>query len=140
MVSALDIAREIGNDGDLARKAKVVAFNDLPGVPEGTAGRVAVVGGWDKWIRYHVLFDNGVGLSSINRGDLAPRKDYDAFVEKRRTAIESGAFDVVEADPSAEGGAAEAGGDAGGGAVVNGVEIPGHLLERSKSARERLGA
>jgi hypothetical protein len=137
MVTAEDIAREIGNDGDLKRKSKVVAFSDLPGVPEGTAGKVALVGGWDKWIRYHVLFDNGVTLGSINRELLAPAKQYDDLRTRRQQAIDSGVFDETEVAEATDGGST--GEAVAGGATVNGVEIPAHLLERSKSARERLG-
>jgi hypothetical protein len=134
------VAAEIGNDGVLKRKSKVRAFTPLPGVPEGTHGIVALVNGWDPWVRYHVLWDNGVGMGSINRPHLAPAKDYDDLVEKRREAIESGAFDETEADEAA---AAEGGDEAalGGEApVVNGVSIPPHLIERSAAARKRLGA
>lgn len=141
MVSAVDIAEKIGNDDILKRKSKVRAFEDLPGVPEGTRGLVALVGGWDKWIRYHVLFDNGVTLGSINREFLAPAKRYDDFKNRREEALESGAFDVVEAGDTdaadGDGAAAAAGGDA---PVVNGVTIPSYLIDRSKAARERLGA
>lgn len=137
-VPAADIAREIGNDGDLARKSKVVAFDDLPGVPEGTPGKVFLVGGWDKWIRYHVQFDNGVHIGSLNREHLAPAKKYDDYRARREEALASGVFDEPEVDEpeAAESGEGEA---AGGGATVNGVEVPAHLLERAKAARERLG-
>jgi hypothetical protein len=136
-VPAADIAREIGNDDVLKRRSKVVAFDDLPNVPEGTPGIVALVGGWDKWIRYHVLFDNGVTMGSINREHLAPVKKYDQYKTLRARALESGVFDEPEVDETA----AESSGEAvAGGATVNGVEIPAHLIERSKAARERLGA
>lgn len=138
-VPAADIAREIGNDGDLKRKSKVIAFDDLPGVPEGTKGKIALVGGWDRWIRYHVMFDNGVAIGSINREHLVPAKKYDEYKTLRTRALESGVFDEPEVDETeeAEGGGGDGGG--GGAAVVNGVEIPAHLIERSQSARKRLG-
>lgn len=140
-ISDADIAAEIGNDGDLKRKSKVAAFVDLPGVPEGTRGRVALVDGWDKWIRYTVLFDNGVDIGSLNRELLVPAKKYAEFDAKRTRALESGAFDEPDVDESASedggGDGAAVGADA---PVVNGVTIPGYLIERSKSARERLGA
>ena len=137
---AEDIAREIGNDDVLKRKSKIVAFIDLPGVPEGTKGLVALVGGWDKWIRYHVLFDNGVTLGSVNREFLAPVKRYDELRSRRRDVLDSGVLDEPEVDETAE--AEATGGDGGGGegATVNGVAIPAHLIERSKQARQRLGA
>lgn len=138
MVTALEIAREIGNDTDLKRKSKVVAFDDLPGVPEGTTGKIALVGGWDSWIRYYVLFDNGVEIGSINREHLAPVKAYQELKAKRAAALESGVFDAPEADEAAagEGGGS---GDGSGGTVVAGVQIPAHLVERSKAARARVG-
>lgn len=138
-VSAADIAREIGNDGELKRKSKVVAFDDLPGVPEGTAGKIALVGGWDKWIRYHVMFDNGVSIGSLNREHLAPAKKYDQYKTLRTKALESGVFDQPDVAESADAGGGEAAAGGGGGSTVNGIEIPAHLVERSKAARARLG-
>jgi hypothetical protein len=141
MVSALEIAQEIGNDHTLKRKSKVVAFEDLPGVPEGTRGRIALVGGWDKWIRYHVLFDNGVVLSSINRESLVPAKEYETFNTLRTRALESGVFDRAATAEAAGADGGGGGGDASSDSpVVNGVTIPAYLIERSKAARERLGA
>lgn len=134
------VAAEIGNVGDLKRRSKVRAFTPLPGVPEGTPGKVALVNGWDPWIRYHVMFDNGVSIGSLNREHLVPAKQYDEMVEKRRRAFESGAFDPVEETAAAESGGGEAAAGGGGDAVVNGVSIPQHLIERSAAARQRLGA
>lgn len=133
------IAEEIGNAGDLKRRSKVRAFTPLPGVPEGTEGRVVLVNGWDQWIRYHVMFDNGVNLGSINREHLVPAKQYDDMVAKRRHALESGAFDEGAAQEVAgeAGETAAVGGEA---VVVNGVSVPPHLIERSAAARARLGA
>ncbi len=141
-VHPAQVSEEIGNTGVLKRKSKVAAFIPLPGVPEGTVGKVALVGGWDPWIRYHVLFENGVALGSINREALVPAKEYDRFVELRRQAYEAGAFDEPEVDEEAEAAEGEGGGGGAGGdaPVVNGVTIPPYLIERSKAARERLGA
>jgi len=137
-IDALLVAEEIGNTGELKRKSKVRAFTPLPGVPEGTTGIVTLVNGWDPWIRYRVLWQNGVDLGAINREHLVPAKQYEEMVEKRRRAIESGAFDQAEVAGEA---AAEDSGTAaasGEGATVNGVAIPAHLLERSRAARQRL--
>jgi hypothetical protein len=46
-------------DTEYVRKDRVVAAEDLPGVPEGTGGRIVMVTGL-SWIRYRVAFDNGV--------------------------------------------------------------------------------
>ena len=135
------VAAEIGNVGELKRRSKVRAFYPLPGVPEGTPGIITLVNGWDPWVRYRVLFENGVDLGSINRPHLVPAKQYDEMVDKRRRAIESGVFDQPEVDETAAAETGDGGGGAaGGGATVNGVAIPQHLLDRSAAARQRLGA
>ncbi len=58
------------------RHAKVVATADLPRVPAGTPGRVLYVAGV-TWIRYHVLFENGESLSSLDATLLMGRDDWD---------------------------------------------------------------
>ncbi len=58
------------------RHAKVVAAVDLPHVPAGTPGRVLYVAGV-TWIRYHVLFDNGESLSSLDATQLTDRDEWD---------------------------------------------------------------
>ncbi len=52
-----------------ARRQRVQAAVDLPGVPAGTMGRVMSEAGL-TWIRYFVQFDNGVELSSIDAAKL----------------------------------------------------------------------
>lgn len=49
---------------------KVVAKVDLPGVPAGTPGKVTLKNGF-RWIRYRVLFSNGVDRGSLDRSQLA---------------------------------------------------------------------
>lgn len=58
-------------DTEYARKSKVVAAEDLAGVPEGTAGTVVMVGGL-SWIRYRVRFANGVELNLLDGKYLRP--------------------------------------------------------------------
>ena len=139
-VPAAEVAQALGNDDVLKRRSKVVAFSELPGVPEGTAGKIALVAGFDRWIRYTVLFDNGVVLGSINREHLAPAKRYEQYRVRRAELIESGAFEPKEEAEVAEAEGGEAAAAGAGDATVNGVAIPAHLIERSKKARERLGA
>src|SRR4051812_31627033 len=62
-------------DDQLRKKAKVVAVEDLRGVPAGTPGRVILVDGF-TWIRYWVRFDNGVDLGSISRPQLATADEW----------------------------------------------------------------
>lgn len=55
----------------LRRHQKVVAAVDLPGVPEGTKGKVTMVNGMGPWIRYRVIFENGVDRGAVLRHELA---------------------------------------------------------------------
>ena len=54
-------------------KSKVEAASDLPGVPEGTAGKILLVNGF-SWTRYYVQFDNGVSIGSLDGQYLRLRK------------------------------------------------------------------
>lgn len=54
----------------LRRGQKVRAAFDLPGIPKGTKGRVTLVNGLGPWIRYRVLFENGVDQGNMLRDDL----------------------------------------------------------------------
>jgi hypothetical protein len=120
----------------LARKERVVASADMPGIPAGTGGKVTIVEGF-TWVRYWVRFDNGVIRGSVNRANLARPAEW-AELQRRREAGE----DLVDATAGA------AAGDSGGaapeaaaeGVLVNGVAVPGYLIERSKTRRELLSA
>lgn len=115
----------------LKKGDKVVLTTDLRDVPEGTEGKVVLVVGL-SWIRYWVSFDNGVAVGSINRKHLATPAEW-----KRR--LEGG--DETETAAGDAGGDADAGGgDDGGGYMHAGVLVPQLLIDRSKAARERLGA
>lgn len=54
----------------LRRRQKVRAATDLVGVPAGTKGRVTLVNGLGPWIRYRVIFENGVDRGSLVREKL----------------------------------------------------------------------
>lgn len=120
--------------GEFRRGETVKTLDALPGVPQGTKGRVYLVDGF-AWTRYRVLFDNGVDVGSLDGAALARPNDYEAALTRREQAAEAAEAAVV---------ASEAGGEAegAGGAdkTVNGVVVPALLLERSKRARERLAA
>lgn len=62
---------------ELRRHDKVVATEDLPGVPAGTRGRVTLVNGF-AWIRYRVAFENGADIGSLDRSQLALAKEWEA--------------------------------------------------------------
>ncbi len=55
----------------LRRKDRVVASCELPGVPEGTPGRVMLANGFN-WLRYRVRFANGVELGDLDSRHIAP--------------------------------------------------------------------
>jgi hypothetical protein len=120
----------------LARKDRVVASVDMPGIPAGTNGVVTFVEGF-SWIRYWVRFENGVQRGSLNRKKLARPAEWHRIVERRALGIEDDADDAGDAAGEADGAAGEA---VAAGAEVNGVAIPAHLLERSKNRRTALGA
>lgn len=44
---------------------KVIAIADLPGVPNGTKGKVILANGMN-WRRYRILFDNGQELGHLD--------------------------------------------------------------------------
>ncbi len=52
-------------DTQFSHRDRVVAADDLPGVPKGTPGTVMMVTGL-KWIRYRVQFDNGIEYSLLD--------------------------------------------------------------------------
>jgi hypothetical protein len=65
------------DDGVFKRHQKVVATEDLPGVPAGPPGRVVFTNGL-TWVRYRVRFENGKELNLLDAKYLAPagkRKD-----------------------------------------------------------------
>jgi hypothetical protein len=110
---------------DLKRHAKVRAWVDLPGVPIGTPGKVLQVSGV-TWIRYRVLFDNGVQQGLLDGRHIVARKDFVPLDE--RVELEAVA-DEAEGDDD--------GAAATGGAADNEFGVPAHLLERSAAARAR---
>ena len=120
--------------GEFRRGETVKTLDPLPGVPQGTAGRVYLVDGF-AWTRYRVLFTNGVDVGSLDGSALALPRDYEAALQRRQAAAEAAESAAAATD---EGGEAAAAGGAD--KTVNGVVVPALLLERSKRARERLTA
>ena len=69
-------------DAPFRKGEKVVATVPLPGVPEGTKGKVKLVNGL-SWTRYWVFFENGVDLGSIDNSVLVRAKDWEAYKARR---------------------------------------------------------
>jgi hypothetical protein len=121
----------------LRPKERVVATVDMPGIPEGTAGKVIFPVGL-TWIRYWVRFDNGVVRGSLDRKKLARPKEWAELVRRREAGEDIG----VDASAAAAAGGGDGGAPAaaaGETVLVNGVAVPAHLIERSKARREFLG-
>lgn len=55
---------------------KVVAVEQLPGVPVGTAGKVTLKNGF-RWTRYRVYFENGEDIGSIDGSQLMLKKEWE---------------------------------------------------------------
>ena len=53
----------------LQRGDRVIAGDDVVGVPPGTPGRVDTVSGF-RWTRYRVQFENGVNVGSLDGSQL----------------------------------------------------------------------
>ena len=119
------------------RKGTTVRLiEDLPGVPEGTIGKVRQANGF-RWKRYWVRFD-GEMVGQISHSQLVPTKHWDTYLANVAAAEAAAAAQSAQAVSTA-GTAPSAGAAAAGGASVNGVAIPANLLARSAAARERLG-
>jgi hypothetical protein len=114
----------------LAPKTRVVATVDMKGVPRGTTGKVIFVQGL-SWIRYWVLFDNGMRVGTLDRSKLATLADWENKAGDSTEVVTVGAGGVA---------AASSAGDAGAGAGESIGGVPAHLLEKSKAARARWAA
>ena len=128
----------------LKRGERVRLVAGLPGVPEGTEGKVAMANGF-TWNRYWVRLVDGRVVGHIDHGDLVRTRDYERFLVARDREAEEAELAAQQASEAAEAAPSEGdgadGGDGGAGeAVVNGVAVPAYLLQRSADARTRLGA
>jgi hypothetical protein len=120
---------------EFRRGETVKTLDPLPGVPEGTQGRVYLVDGF-AWTRYRVLFANGIDVGSLDGTTLARPKDFEAALQRREQAAAAAEAAAQESEAASEAAAEGGGGDK----TVNGVVVPALLLDRSKRARERLSA
>jgi hypothetical protein len=123
--------------GDMLKvKEKVVAARHMPGIPEGTKGKVVMVAGFE-WIRYWVRFENGQVRGSIDRSKLARVKDW-ADIQARRARGEEDT-DAVAGPAAAVADDGDAAASSTESVTYAGVAIPGNLIERTKKRRELLG-
>ena len=114
----------------IRRHQKVVATVDLPGVPEGTLGKVRVANGF-AWYRYWVDFENGVELGHVDHGNLVRAGDWVRFQVERTEASLQVSEEVDDPDGDND--------DNGDEAAENRFGVPEYILERSRVARAHLG-
>ena len=126
------------------RNEIVLSTQDLPGVPARTRGKVKLVNGF-TWRRYWVFFENGVKIGSLDEDQLVRPADWQFYQKaKAKREAEAEAAALAAASPAAaatdEQSSPADGGDDDSPAARLRALVPPHLLERSASARARLGA
>ena len=124
------MATVLDHTSPIRRHQKVVATVDLPGVPEGTLGKVRVANGF-AWYRYWVNFENGVELGHVDHRNLVRAGDWVRFQVERAEASLHVTDEVDDPDDDD--------GDNGGETAKNRFGVPEYILERSRVARARLG-
>ena len=124
------MATALDRTSPIRRHQKVVATVDLPGVPEGTLGKVRVANGF-AWYRYWVDFENGVKLGHVDHGNLVRAGDWVRFQVERAEASLQVSEEVDDPDGDND--------DNGDEAAENRFGVPEYILERSREARARLG-
>ncbi len=111
--------------------AKVRATVDLPGVPAGTQGKVAMSNGL-TWLRYWVRFENGELVSHVNHDEIVISRAWDQFFLEKERAAEAAAAAAAGISSDDGGGGGSGGGD-------NAFGVPQYLIDRTKAALEKAG-
>ena len=125
------MAKTVDLSSRIKSGAIVKATDDLPGVPKGTKGKVAMSNGV-TWKRYWVRFENGELLSHVHHGDIVIARAWDQFFIEQERAAEAAAA-------AAAGITTDDGGGSGGGGGDNAFGVPQYLLDRTKAALEKAG-
>jgi len=76
------LAKPHANQLDMRIGDRVRNTVELPGVPEGTEGKVLLANGFN-WQRYRILFANGVELGDLDHRNLAPTGKTEKRLAKR---------------------------------------------------------
>ena len=124
------------DDGPYKKGAKVIATEDLRGVPEGSRGKVGLINGL-TWTRYWVFFENGVSLGSLDGSKLVAADGWEQYKIDRVKAAETAAIDAEAAEKAEAEAKAKAADEKPAEAKS---QIPAHLLERAKKAKEKKAA
>lgn len=117
----------------LKKKTRVVLAEDLPGVPEGTGGKVARSVGLTL-VRYRVAFDNGVSKLGVAGRHLVPEAEWEDFKAERARKAEAAATAASEPPAAEPSGDDEAPAEAKKPAADDRMAA---LLARSKAAKEK---
>ncbi|MGI9607573.1 MAG: hypothetical protein ACR2P0_15705 [Acidimicrobiales bacterium] len=125
------MAKTVDLTAPIRSGAKVRATTDLPGVPSGTNGKVAMSNGI-TWKRYWVRFENGELLGHVDHDNIVIARAWDQYFDAKQAAEAAAAA----GDSGAEGDAGEGG---GGAAADNAFGVPQYLLDRTQAALERFG-
>ena len=115
----------------LKKGSRIVVTEALPGVPEGTPGKVGRSVGMHL-TRYRVAFDNGTSFNSVAHTKLVPEGEWETFQEEREAAAAKAAAGATEAAAAPAAAAEES---AGGDAPAD--DRLAKMLARSKAAREK---
>ena len=115
----------------LKKGSRIVVTEALPGVPEGTPGKLGRSVGMHL-VRYRVAFDNGTSFNSVAHTKLVPEGEWETFQEEREAAAAKAAAGKSEAAAAP---AASSDDNAGGDAPAD--DRLAKMLARSKAARER---
>ncbi len=115
----------------LKKGSRIVVTEALPGVPEGTPGKLGRSVGMHL-VRYRVAFDNGTSFNSVAHTKLVPEGEWETFQEEREAAAAKAAAGATEAAAAPAAAAEES---AGGDAPAD--DRLAKMLARSKAAREK---
>ena len=125
--------KDVDLDTPFRRGEQVVATRDIRGIPSGTEGKVQLHNGLGRWDRYWVMFgDQQVG--QVDHNDLTRPYQLDEWLRREEEKAEAALRSAEEQTQEAEAASSDNGG--GGGGIAS--QIPAHLLERSKAAKQRL--
>lgn len=124
------MAKRVDLAAPIRSGAKVRATTDLPGVPVGTEGKVAMANGL-TWKRYWVRFKNGELLGHVDHDDIVISRAWEQWHAAKEAAALAAEQGVSTDDAGAGGG--------GGGAADNAFGVPQYLLDRTSAALERFG-
>ena len=111
---------------------RVLTTRPLPGIVEGTVGKVKLVNGFDQWNRYWVRFEDGRLVGQIDHEDLVRPFQLHDWRDREVRRAEA----ALQPEAEAAGGESETAAVGGGDGVAS--QIPAHLLERSRAAKARL--